>query len=46
MDKDLIAAEADFLADLPQQLDAYKKDRSHLIPILQMIQKEIAFLPT
>jgi len=42
----LIAAEADFLADLPQQLDAYKKDRSHLIPILQMIQKEIAFLPT
>ena len=46
MDKDLIAAEADFLADLPQQLDAYKKDRSHLIPILQMIQKAIAFLPT
>ena len=42
----MIAAEADFLADLPQQLDAYKKDRSHLIPILQMIQKEIAFLPT
>ena len=46
MDKDLIAAEADFLADLPQQLEAYKKDRSHLIPILQMIQKAIAFLPT
>ncbi|MCP3953185.1 MAG: NADH-quinone oxidoreductase subunit NuoE [Desulfobacterales bacterium] len=46
MDKDLIAAEADFLAELPQQLDAYKKDRSHLIPILQMIQKEVAFLPT
>jgi NADH-quinone oxidoreductase subunit E len=45
MDKDLIAAEADFLADLPQQLEAYKKDRSHLIPILQMIQKAIAFLP-
>ena len=42
----MIAAEADFLADLPQQLDAYKKERSHLIPILQMIQKEIAFLPT
>lgn len=46
MDKDLIAAEADFLAGLPQQLEAYKKDRSQLIPILQMIQKEIAFLPT
>jgi NADH-quinone oxidoreductase subunit E len=46
MDKDLIAAEADFLADLPQQLEAYKKDRSYLIPILQMIQKAIAFLPT
>ena len=45
MDKDLIAAEADFLAVLPQQLDAYKKDRSHLIPILQMIQQEITFLP-
>ena len=46
MNKDLIAAEADFLADLPQQLEAYKKDRSQLIPILQMIQKAIAFLPT
>lgn len=46
MDKDLNAAEADFLAALPQQLDAYKTDRSHLIPILQMIQKAIAFLPT
>lgn len=46
MDKDPIAAEADFLADLPRQLGAYKKDRSHLIPILQMIQKAIAFLPT
>ncbi len=46
MDNDLIAAEADFLADLPEQLGAYKKDRSHLIPILQMIQKAIAFLPT
>jgi len=45
MDKDLIAAEADFLADLLQQLGTYKKDRSHLIPILQMIQKEIAYLP-
>ena len=42
----MIAAEADFLADLPQQLEAYKKDRSQLIPILQMIQKAIAFLPT
>ena len=46
MNEDLIAAEADFLADLPQQLEAYKKDRSQLIPILQMIQKAIAFLPT
>ena len=46
MDKDLIASEADFLADLLQQLGAYKKDRRHLIPILQMIQREIAFLPT
>ena len=45
MDKDLIAAEADFLAGLPRQLAAYEKDRSHLIPILQMIQKKIAFLP-
>ena len=42
----MIAAEADFLADLPPQLEAYKKDRSHLIPILQMIQKAISFLPT
>ena len=42
----MIAAEADFLADLPLQLEAYKKDRSQLIPILQMIQKAIAFLPT
>ena len=42
----MIAAEAGFLADLPQHLGAYKKDRSHLIPILQMIQKEISFLPT
>ncbi len=46
MDKDLIAAEAGFVADLPQQLVAYTKERSHLIPILQMIQKEIAYLPT
>ena len=45
MDKDLIETEADFLADLPRQLEIYKKDRSHLIPILQMIQKAIAFLP-
>ena len=45
MDKDLIAAEAEFLADLPQKLDAYKKERNQLIPILQMVQGTIAYLP-
>jgi len=45
MDKDLIAAEADFLDNLPQRLEAYKKERSYLIPILQMVQEEIAYLP-
>jgi len=41
----MIAAEADFLADLPHQLAAYEKERSRLIPILQMIQAQIAYLP-
>lgn len=45
MDNDLIAAEADFLAGLPHVLDAYAKDRNQLIPILQMIQSRIAYLP-
>jgi NADH-quinone oxidoreductase subunit E len=45
MDKDLIAAEADFLAGLPHRLDAYAKERSQLIPILQMIQVRIGYLP-
>jgi NADH-quinone oxidoreductase subunit E len=45
MDKDVIAAEAISLDNLPQQLEAYKKERRFLIPILQMVQKQIAYLP-
>jgi len=45
MDNDVIAKEAVFLDHLPQQLEAFSKERSGLIPILQMIQKEIAYLP-
>jgi len=45
MDKNVFAEEAVFLDNLPQRLEAYKKERSYLIPLLQMIQKEIAYLP-
>jgi NADH-quinone oxidoreductase subunit E len=45
MHKDLLTEEALFLENLPQKLQAYPKERSQLIPILQMVQKEIAYLP-
>jgi len=46
MHKDLLKDEALFLADLPQKLQAYQPERSQLIPILQMVQKAIAYLPS
>ena len=45
MDKDVFAEEAIFLDNLPQQLETFEKERSCLIPILQMIQKAITYLP-
>lgn len=45
MNKDLLKEEALFLEELPQRLQAYQPERSQLIPILQMVQKTIAYLP-
>lgn len=45
MNKDLLNQEAFFLDELPQRLENYQSARSQLIPILQMVQKAIAYLP-
>jgi len=45
MNKDLFTEEALFLGKLPQKLQNYQPERSQLIPILQMVQQEIAYLP-
>jgi len=45
MNKDLLTEEALFLDKLPQKLQNYQLERSQLIPILQMVQQEIAYLP-
>lgn len=41
----MLTEETLFLEGLPQKLQAYQPERSQLIPILQMVQKEIAYLP-
>ena len=45
MNKDLLTEEAQFLENLPRQLRDYPHNRSQLIPILQMVQREIGYLP-
>ena len=45
MNRDMLKEETLFLKDLSQRLQAYQPERSQLIPILQMVQKEIAYLP-
>jgi len=45
MNSDMHKEEELFLEALSQKLQAYQPERSQLIPILQMVQKEIAYLP-
>ena len=45
MNKDLLTEEAQFLESLPRKLQDYPRNRSQLIPILQMVQHEIGYLP-
>ena len=45
MNNDLPVEETLFLDSLPEKLEAFEQDRRQLIRILQMIQKEIAYLP-
>ena len=45
MDADIFAEEAKLLRDLRNRLKNYGKERDQLIPILQMIQQELSYLP-
>lgn len=45
MDAELSLEEVRILEDLKSHLAAYKKDRGELIPILQMFQERLAYLP-
>lgn len=45
MDVELSPEEADVFEDLKSQLAGFKKDRGELIPILQMCQERLAYLP-
>ena len=45
MDLELSAEEARTLDDLKSQLIRFKKERGELIPILQMFQARLAYLP-
>ena len=45
MDADLLAEEAVLLDELRNRLEDFGKRRSHLIPILQMAQKILSYLP-
>ena len=46
MNKELTAEEKAALKNIASKLSTFEKQRGNLIPILQMIQEKIAYLPT
>jgi NADH-quinone oxidoreductase subunit E len=45
MDEGLTAEEREIIDDMPSRMKGFGKERSNLIPILQMIQNTLAYLP-
>ncbi len=45
MDNDILAKEAAILEDLGTKLSCFSKDRGNLIPMLQMVQEAVKYLP-
>ena len=46
MDEGLTAEEEEIINDMPSRLEGFEKERSRLIPILQMIQDVLGYLPS
>ncbi len=46
MDERLTAKEKEIIHDMPSRLEGFGKERSSLIPILQMIQDALGYLPS
>ncbi len=46
MDEGLTAEEKEIINEMPSRLEGFEKERSRLIPILQMIQDVLGYLPS
>jgi len=46
MDEGLTAEEEETINDMPSRMEGFEKERSRLIPILQMIQDVLGYLPS